>query len=707
MGCGICGSKGSQYHTAAISPTSDVTGKTLPAADQGELQKDLGPTSAQGSSLGHPVSSGRRRPELGSSPPSPNSQSSALSQRTKRAGERDLTDGVSGFDRSAPGSSLSSLSSHNHSSVASHGVRHAGEQDKPMLPGLRAAASAIPKPCVATPQVSDLPGVTLLPELDFDEVQISDQKASSPKEMVLAEGEDDEDDEDDEDIEAAMRAAAAALTPRSDRGDHPEPSCQAPAAKKVMASHKCPSQIFDANIDVSMSTRKMLLTWARWGRNAWRSREEDRIKTLQHRRYPKIGPPPRPLPLSPQPTPVGTPRGEGFEGQNAAPTPVKPQLTGAARNHRAGGLGSTASSRDGGARETGGGFFDGLKEEQRDSMDEQGARMKFTQALGAAAAVANSTGTPGFGVETPGFPGAKSGSASGMHSADASVVSSGMASPANGGQLSPWILEAEALVEESDEDASPCGPLAPTAAWGLDPTSDLMLLRLEQELNGPDVKQESIAGNGTAMAFSHLVAEDSVPVEDVDELEKVQMFVESPNKPLEAKEQIESGVRRNTEPEQASQTKRDRVAVQYSVGERVSYYSESHRSWMPARVVERKSGSIYIIDKQNRGCLSKARASELISENEEQKDPVLRAFKAFADFEQPMSTKQRLPSEAAQRHGKGLAHVRPGSGHGNAALQSPGSSTQASTGSRSPPVSAGTSRGKIVRDDFSDDSDDN
>lgn len=60
----------------------------------------------------------------------------------------------------------------------------------------------------------------------------------------------------------------------------------------------------------------------------------------------------------------------------------------------------------------------------------------------------------------------------------------------------------------------------------------------------------------------------------------------------------------------------------YVVGERVSYYSSSHRSWMPARVVERKSRSVYVIDKQLRGCLAKVKASELVSEKEEQSNPV-------------------------------------------------------------------------------------
>mmetsp|Transcript_19568 Transcript_19568/g.34549 ORF Transcript_19568/g.34549 Transcript_19568/m.34549 type:complete len:605 (+) Transcript_19568:114-1928(+) len=541
--------------------------------------------------------------------------------------------------------------------------------------GLREAAAEKPK-------APALPGSPAQPpELDLVRVALPPEPANRDGESSS---------EDEADIEAAMRAAISALTPRSGEATEVAASQQVIENSKLGSPgtprHQGPH--FPDDVEISISAQKIVLTWARWGRNSWRIKEEEKIKAMQHIRYPRTAraPRPAPAPLSPQPTPTGTPR--EMSGPAAQLSPAAP-LTGAAK-HRAGGAGSAAStvrSRDASSMRASSGLFDEMKEEQRESMDEQGARMKLTKGLGASAAQAFSmdTGTPGFGVDTPGFPMSRSGAASGAASADASVVSSGIASPVKGGQLSPWLLEAQALVEESDEE-SPVGR-GPAAAWAMEPSTDSLLLSLEEELLGPQHK--GLADTALAAAVvepKESVADEPVLVNDEDELEKVEMFVQSPNKatPEQAEDK---GKPQQTPPEAPLQPALDWSTIPgYAVGEKVSYFSASHNAWMPARVVERKSKNVYVIDKQMRGCLSKVKASELVSELEEKSNPVLKAFTAL---EVEPSPAEKKPSTWASAGG----------------TSSPGSSTSASNGSRSPPVMIAP-KGRVVRDDFSSDEED-
>jgi len=343
-------------------------------------------------------------------------------------------------------------------------------------------------------------------------------------------------------------------------------------------------------------------------------------------------------------------------------------------------MGTTVHSREGRevreGRDDRGFAFAELREEQRDSMAQQGARTKLVRALGGSAATAHSTGTPGFGVDTPGFPGA-----SGAASADASVVSSGVASPVKGGQMSPWILEAEALCEETDEDVSPGG-----GGWRLDPGSDNLLLSIEEELRQPR-KAEKVAEPPQPTEPAVQANDDHVL--DEDELERVEMFEESPSKKSaqEKSSPAHDPAARAAEEKPPAKDVSAHQPFEYMVGEKVSYYSSSHGAWMPARIVERKSRTIYVIDKQMRGCLAKVRASELVSEREEEKNPVLRAFDV-------LEVHARAPSNRATRS-------RGGGGVGS-------SPKGAGSGSPSPaaPTQLPGNRGRIVRDDFSDDSDD-
>merc|ERR1712232_1379116 len=67
----------------------------------------------------------------------------------------------------------------------------------------------------------------------------------------------------------------------------------------------------------------------------------------------------------------------------------------------------------------------------------------------------------------------------------------------------------------------------------------------------------------------------------------------------------------------------------HDVGEEIKYWSVSRASWLPAKVVERRQGGVYLVDKQMRGCIAKVRASEMLSEEEERQSPVLRALVAL------------------------------------------------------------------------------
>jgi len=663
MGCGMCAPKSSQYRAAAVSPTGGK-GKTLPAdaavdsvSTEGHFRKAKAKGKAkarEGATVPAP-----ERCERLPTPPSP--------------GPREAAEAAPGEALELPGAALPPELELTALPICQE--ESPGEQAAPQ--GAAHADSAAEHR--SSPSQREGGSITDATEL---------RKASPAKNSQ--EWSDDESEE--EDLEAAMRAAASVLTPRSGTGAPLEPASQ-PSEPSRGAGAVTPRSLgvlygFPDDVDLSTSAQLILLRWARWGRNSWRCKEEEKIKAMQHMKFPRSSrPPPPQVVLSPQPTPTGTPRAEE-KSSASSPPKQQPQLTGAARL-RAGGaasLGDTITSRDGWVRHSASAdLFDGLREEQRDSMDEQGTRVKLTQGLGAAAATAFSTGTPGFGTDTPGFPVSHSGAASGTASMDASVASSGVASPVKGGQLSPWILEAEALVEENEDDDSPCGPAAPAAAWALEPSADSLLLSLEEELLGPSEKEARAAQPPPKVEEYDVDASEAAPALDMDELDQVQMFQESPKKKALEAEKPEEKHSSNSEVQTEEPSKPlDVEPPGYKVGELVSYFSASHNAWMPARVVERKSRSIYLVDKQMRGCLSKVKASDLVSEREEKANPVLRAFTAFTAFEE-RSVKDQ-----------------PKAGSG---VKSPGSSsTRASTGSQSP--AATRPRGKVVRDDFSDDSDD-
>jgi len=739
MGCGLgVPKKAAQYRTAAVSPSGDDGDSKYADAflTEGHFQKLNSSSSVP--EAGGAVSSRGPRPRDKPDRPSDSERQEGPAKSYRRHRPSDDVTEFPGPPSTATPQDLGQLrETANSEEEPASALPGALEQD-PVLSGGPPPQPWCPSQAGNSPGIGTAEPTGLVtvdaearlrpcPDIVFPSAVLAQEQHGEMRHEKEEEDEeeDEDEDEDEEDIALAARLALAALTPRSGR-DSAATEGSAPweldnAALQQAPKHvnlKCPvapiggpAALFPPDVDVSLPTRLLLLTWARWGRNSWRIQEEARIKKMQHIRYPKHRPLP-PAPLSPQPTPHGTPRSKAAELTSPG------QLTGAAQLRAGGaaGLAGTARSREAGAAKSGGGLFDEMIEEQRDCMQEQATRAKLTQKLGSGAALGFSTGTPGFGIETPSFPFGKSGSASYAASAEASAANSGVSSPVKGGQMSPWILEAEALVVEEND---PLEGMGPSSAWGMGPSAESLMADLEAEWVEKPLPStlRPAAGNSSSSA-----AEPLVPAADDDELQNVCMFADSPTKMLrglneqaDASSDAKLEAQELKDPESGGKKLKGLTestvepplsdllqAGGYSAGEMVSYWSSSHNAWMPARIVERKSKSVYLIDKQLRGCLSKARASDLVSELEERRDPVLRAFAALESVGAPDSNRpQDQVQQKPQQQPKSL-HVADASG--TKSPFSSGSSTQASNGSRSPV--AGPVRGRIVREDFSDDSDD-
>lgn len=525
------------------------------------------------------------------------------------------------------------------------------------------------------------------------------------------------------------------------------------------------------DVEVPKASYMLLLTWARWGRNSLRIKQEEKLKALQHIRYPKMQYRPRTPISSPQPTPRGREADGGGGRTDTSPLLVERPMC--ARGGSARGLSGAAGS-----------IFEDMRQEQRTSMDEQGTRAKLmsTLAMSSSQPTSSSPGhTPGFGVQTPNFVGSKS-----RASAEASVVSSGIASPLAGGQISPWILEAEALLESGHHDLeSPQEGSSKSSthhAWGVAPAADMEHEPVMLYPSAPATPGRS--GNRMPSVAEGAVFVDGaeIPIMDEDELDQVELFVGSLGEGDGAEvaaagagappavvgiggaqggllafgRGCTEGCGSLSQPSEQAAGAADGGSAApgaspgaggapsadlkggYAVGEKVNYFSKSRERWMVAWVVERKSTSVYIIDKQGKGVLAKACTAELLSEAEMRLDPMLRALSALGsegdddDDDEDDDEDGDVQGSARGGGGRGAAAVAPPggrsrssrsprNGHRQAAkagTSSPSSGSRSHVPSAAPPT-AGTSSpvvanqalaltprtvGKVVRDDFSSDS---
>jgi hypothetical protein len=431
-------------------------------------------------------------------------------------------------------------------------------------------------------------------------------------------------------------------------------------------------------------------------------------------------------------------------------------------------------------------------------------RLKKNFVIEDAHTTGDSGSTPGFGVATPGFGdsvGAKT--ASRMSPMD-SVVSSGVASPMAGGQMSPWLLEAEALVN-GEEDLLSFPTAMPSTvpssnAWGFEPSKlfdvpeiteapqiphnkseDFMNYEDELQMvgvfntegllpdspNGPDFENQLTGAPELVTDSMASTATSPAPFIQKSRSDDTQKSRSDSHKDkYSPRREKQSPRQEHTGMEAAAAFQWDAQGLprlqEYAPGAKVSYWSSSKGEWLPAVIVEQKSSKVYVIDKQMKGCLAKVRASDLISAEEEKQDPVLRAL---ASFKEPSSSSrsgtprggsgtprggsgtprgsQWQPPGMAEppslngtprgRNGSGVKQSgRPGVAGGSSPRDVPAARKGSATGGAGtktgsptkagkpqtiraelPPALAGVAaptskspRGRIVRDDFSDDSDD-
>jgi len=418
---------------------------------------------------------------------------------------------------------------------------------------------------------------------------------------------------------AGCRSGVSSTVPRAQFSDDEASAEDEPQADA--ASVAAPSVDFPT-VDVSLCSRAMLLAWVRGAKLSLRQEKERWIKELTHINYRKLR---KAEPaISPQATPRATPR----------QTPRKSSRSKSPRENRTprGRRGGRGDGRRKRQEEPPTSFLAEMATKRQDQVQEIHARGALQKTLPGGGAAQTAAGTPGFGAATPGF-------GAGGRATPGNVPSPLGPGPVSPG--SPLTRSPRGSLATVEEHAPVRRPV--TQGWG-----ELSRLQEPQE-KLPEWK-------GLAASVEEAI-DDSF-----DELDRV-MWSAGPQPPAQAQVRPDAvaglPARDSGTPEEAMQAESvgiveagaaaskpvvpdgvgsdssacttPRAAKAFQVGDQVEYWSSSQKRWFPATVIEILSKGVVAIDKQNKGCRAKVRASELVRLVERRADRMLGLIEALAE----------------------------------------------------------------------------